>query len=143
MAGEPTEGTALPPLVLIVDDVDHGREICAEYLEFRGFRVATAVDGAEALDKAFSLLPDVILMDLSLPVIDGWEATRRLKKDARTKEIPVIALTAHALASAHDSAKEAGCDSVVTKPCLPKDLEAEVRRQLEARDGTAGGRRGS
>jgi two-component system cell cycle response regulator DivK len=142
MAVEP-EGTALPPLVLIVDDVDHGREICAEYLEFRGFRVATAVDGSEALDKAFALLPDVILMDLSLPVIDGWEATRRLKKDERTKEIPVIALTAHALASAHDSAKEAGCDSVVTKPCLPKDLEAEVRRQLEARDGTAGGRRGS
>jgi two-component system cell cycle response regulator DivK len=142
MAVEP-EGTALPPLVLIVDDVDHGREICAEYLEFRGFRVATAVDGSEALDKAFALLPDVILMDLSLPVIDGWEATRRLKKDERTKEIPVIALTAHALASAHDSAKEAGCDSVVTKPCLPKDLEAEVRRQLQARDGTAGGRRGS
>jgi two-component system cell cycle response regulator DivK len=142
MAVEP-EGTALPPLVLIVDDVDHGREICAEYLEFRGFRVATAVDGSEALDKAFALLPDVILMDLSLPVIDGWEATRRLKKDERTKEIPVIALTAHALASAHDSAKAAGCNSVVTKPCLPKDLEAEVRRQLEARDGTAGGRRGS
>ena len=131
------------PLVLVVDDMEDGREICAEYLEFRGFRVATAVDGSEALDKAFALLPDVILMDLSLPVIDGWEATRRLKKDERTKEIPVIALTAHALASAHDSAKEAGCDSVVTKPCLPKDLEAEVRRQLQARDGTAGGRRGS
>lgn len=141
MAGKSTDGTALPPLVLVVDDVDHGREICAEYLEFRGFRVATAVDGAEALDKAFELLPDVILMDLSLPVIDGWEATRRLKKDERTKEIPVIALTAHALASAHESAKEAGCDSVVTKPCLPKDLEAEVRRQLAGREGTAGGRR--
>jgi CheY-like chemotaxis protein len=121
-----------PPLVLIVDDVDHGREICAEYLEFRGFRVATAADGQEALDKAFTLIPDVILMDLSLPVIDGWEATRRLKKDERTKEIPVIALTAHALASAHDRAMEAGCDSVVTKPCLPRDLEAEVRRQLGA-----------
>jgi two-component system, cell cycle response regulator DivK len=132
---EPTAGTD-SPLVLIVDDVDHGREICAEYLEFRGFRIATAADGAEALDKAFALLPDVILMDLSLPVIDGWEATRRLKKDERTKSIPVIALTAHALASAHDSAKEAGCDSVVTKPCLPKDLEAEVRRQLEAKGRT-------
>jgi len=123
-----------PPLVLIVDDVDHGREICAEYLEFRGFRVATAADGQEALDKAFELIPDVILMDLSLPVIDGWEATLRLKKDERTKEIPVIALTAHALASAHDRAMEAGCDSVVTKPCLPRDLEAEVRRQLGAHE---------
>lgn len=121
------------PLVLVVDDVAHGREIFAEYLEFRGFRVATAADGLEALDKAFELLPDVILMDLSLPQLDGWEATRRLKGDDRTKTIPVIALTAHALASAHDKAMAAGCDSVVTKPCIPKDLEAEVRRQLAAR----------
>lgn len=139
MSGDPTTD-ALPPLVLIVDDVDHGREICSEYLEFRGFRVATAADGQEALDKAFELLPDVILMDLSLPKIDGWEATRRLKNDDRTRAIPVVALTAHALASAHDKAKEAGCDSVVTKPCLPKDLEAEVRRQLAGRDAAAGRR---
>jgi two-component system, cell cycle response regulator DivK len=121
------------PLVLVVDDVAHGREIFAEYLEFRGFRVATAVDGLEALDKAFELLPDVILMDLSLPQLDGWEATKRLKSDDRTRTIPIIALTAHALASAHDKAMAAGCDSVVTKPCIPKDLEAEVRRQLAAR----------
>ena len=121
------------PLVLVVDDVDHGREIFAEYLEYRGFRVATAADGLEALDKAFELRPDVILMDLSLPGIDGWEATRRLKQDERTRHIPIIALTAHALASAHDRAREVGCDAVVTKPCLPKDLELEVRRQLEGR----------
>ena len=126
---------AIPPLVLVVDDVAHGREIFAEYLEFRGFRVATAADGLEALDKAFELLPDVILMDLSLPGLDGWEATKRLKGDDRTRAIPIIALTAHALASAHDKAKAAGCDSVVTKPCIPKDLEAEVRRQLAARSG--------
>jgi two-component system, cell cycle response regulator DivK len=121
------------PLVLVVDDVAHGREIFAEYLEFRGFRVATAADGLEALDKAFELLPDVILMDLSLPQLDGWEATKRLKSDDRTRTIPIIALTAHALASAHDKAMAAGCDSVVTKPCIPRDLEAEVRRQLAAR----------
>lgn len=121
------------PLVLVVDDVAHGREIFAEYLEFRGFRVATAADGLEALDKAFELLPDIILMDLSLPQLDGWEATKRLKGDDRTKTIPIIALTAHALASAHDKAMAAGCDSVVTKPCIPRDLEAEVRRQLAAR----------
>jgi two-component system, cell cycle response regulator DivK len=133
MSHETDTPAALPPLVLIVDDVDHGREICSEYLEFRGFRVATAADGQEALDKAFELLPDVILMDLSLPKIDGWEATRRLKQDERTRAIPVVALTAHALASAHEKAMQAGCDSVVTKPCLPKDLEAEVRRQLEGR----------
>jgi len=133
---EQTEPPALiPPLVLVVDDVAHGREIFAEYLEFRGFRVATAADGLEALDKAFELRPDVILMDLSLPELDGWEATKRLKSDDRTRTIPVIALTAHALASAHDRAMAAGCDSVVTKPCVPKDLEAEVRRQLAARSG--------
>jgi two-component system cell cycle response regulator DivK len=125
------------PLVLVVDDVAHGREIFAEYLEFRGFRVATAEDGIEAMEKAFELRPDVILMDLSLPGIDGWEATRRLKQDERTSTIPIIALTAHALASAHDRAMEVGCDAVVTKPCIPKDLEAEVRRQLALRSGRA------
>ncbi|HKV08304.1 MAG TPA: response regulator [Thermoanaerobaculia bacterium] len=128
-----SEGETLPPLVLVVDDVAHGREIFAEYLEFRGFRVATAADGQEAIDRAFELQPDVILMDLSLPRIDGWEATRRLKQDERTAAIPIIALTAHALAAAHDKAKEVGCNAVVTKPCLPRDLEQEVRRQLEAR----------
>ena len=131
------ETPGMPPLVLVVDDVAHGREIFAEYLEFRGFRVATAEDGIEAMEKAFDLRPDVILMDLSLPGIDGWEATRRLKQDERTRGIPIIALTAHALASAHDRAKEVGCDAVVTKPCIPKDLEAEVRRQLAVRDGRA------
>jgi two-component system cell cycle response regulator DivK len=121
------------PLVLVVDDVDHGREIFAEYLEFRGFRVATAADGLEAIEKTHELRPDVILMDLSLPGIDGWEATRRLKQDPSTKDIPIIALTAHALESAHAKARAAGCNAVVTKPCLPKDLEQEVRRQLASR----------
>ena len=122
------------PLVLVVDDVPDGREICAEYLAFRGYDVATAEDGQEALDKTASLLPDVILMDLSLPGIDGWEATRRLKQDARTKHIRIIALTAHALPSAHERARAAGCDVVVTKPVLPEDLVLEVQRQLAARD---------
>ena len=113
----------LAPLVLVVDDVAHGREIFAEYLEFRGFRVATAADGLEALDKAFELLPDIILMDLSLPQLDGWEATRRLKGDDRTKTIPVIALTAHAMANDRDKALEAGCDDYDTKPIeLPRLL---------------------
>jgi CheY-like chemotaxis protein len=124
-----------PALVLVVDDVADGREICAEYLTFRKYRVATAADGLEALAKAFELVPDVILMDLSLPELDGWEATRRLKNDERTRHIPIIALTAHALKSAHDEAVAAGCDAVVTKPVMPRDLEAEVRRLLET-DGT-------
>ena len=124
--------TELPPLVLVVDDMVDGREICAEYLSFRGYRVATAADGHEALAKAFELLPHMILMDLSLPGIDGWEVTRRLKRDDRTRAIPVIALTAHALPSARDEALAAGCDAVVTKPCLPKELEAAVRRQIDS-----------
>jgi two-component system, cell cycle response regulator DivK len=120
------------PLVLVVDDYDDAREMYAESLLVSGFRVAEAADGAQAVELARTLSPDVILMDLSLPGIDGWEATRRLKQDERTRDIPVIALTAHALASAHEKAREVGCSAVVTKPCLPKELEQEVRRQLAA-----------
>jgi two-component system cell cycle response regulator DivK len=121
------------PLVLVVDDMEDGREICAEYLTYCKYRVATAEDGLEALAKADELLPDVILMDLSLPRLDGWEATRRLKSSDRTRHIPVIALTAHALMDAKNTALEAGCDAVVIKPCLPKELEVEIRRLLESR----------
>ncbi len=78
------------PLVLVVDDFEAGRDLVAEYLGFRGYDVATAADGAEGLEKAAELLPDAILMDLSLPVIDGWEATRRLRADERTRGIRVI-----------------------------------------------------
>ena len=118
------------PLVLVVDDFRDGREMYAEYLSQAGFRVAEARNGNEAVAQARSLKPDLILMDLSLPGMDGWEATRILKADPRTRHIRVIALTAHALASYAESALAAGCDGVVTKPCLPPDLAAEVRRQL-------------
>jgi CheY-like chemotaxis protein len=125
------EGTK--PLVLVVDDYQDAREMYAEYLEFSGFRVAEAANGAEALDKAFALLPDVILMDLSLPIIDGWEATRRLKSDDRTKAIPVVALTGHALAGEATGDQQVKCDSFVIKPCLPDTLVAEVKKVLAAR----------
>jgi two-component system cell cycle response regulator DivK len=118
------------PLILVVDDYEDAREMYAEYLRFCGFRVAEARNGNEALDQAFTLMPDLILMDLSLPGMDGWEATRQLKADERTKNIPVVALTGHALAGASEGAKKAGCDSFVTKPCLPDDLVVEVRRML-------------
>jgi two-component system, cell cycle response regulator DivK len=121
------------PLVLVVDDYQDAREMYAEYLEFSGFRVAEASNGAEALDKAFALLPDVILMDLSLPVIDGWEATRRLKADDRTKAIPVVALTGHALAGEATGDQQVKCDAFVIKPCLPDTLVAEVKKVLAAR----------
>ena len=120
------------PLILVVDDYDDAREMYAEYLQFCGFRVAEARNGNEALDQAFTLKPDLILMDLSLPGMDGWEATRQLKADERTRHIPVVALTGHALAGASEGAKRAGCDSFVTKPCLPDDLVVEVRRMLNA-----------
>jgi CheY-like chemotaxis protein len=116
--------------VLVVDDFEDNREMFAEYLELSGFQVAQAVTGLEALDRAFELVPDVILMDLSLPDLDGWEATRRLKADPRTQHVPVIALSGHALADHAREAKEAGCDAFLTKPCLPEALIAEVRRQL-------------
>ena len=120
------------PLILVVDDYQDAREMYAEYLQFSGFRVAEARNGNEAVDQAFALKPDLILMDLSLPGMDGWEATRRLKADASTRHIPIVALTGHALAGASEGAKKAGCDSFVTKPCLPDDLVVEVRRMLES-----------
>ena len=125
-----TEQTS--PLILVVDDYQDAREMYAEYLQFSGFRVAEARNGNEAVEKAFELRPDLILMDLSLPGKDGWEATRELKSDDRTRHIPVVALTGHALAGASEGAKKAGCDSFVTKPCLPDDLVVEVRRMLSA-----------
>ena len=120
------------PLILVVDYYQDAREMYAEYLQFSGFRVAEARNGNEAVEQAFALKPDLILMDLSLPGMDGWEATRRLKADDRTKHIPIVALTGHALAGASEGAKKAGCDSFVTKPCLPDDLVVEVRRMLGA-----------
>jgi two-component system, cell cycle response regulator DivK len=118
------------PLILVVDDYQDAREMYAEYLQFSGFRVAEAKNGNEAVEQAFALKPDLILMDLSLPGMDGWEATRRLKGDDSTRHIPIVALTGHALAGASEGAKKAGCDSFVTKPCLPDDLVVEVRRML-------------
>src|SRR4029450_9484914 len=118
------------PLILVVDDYQDAREMYAEYLQFSGFRVAEARNGNEAVEQAFALLPDLILMDLSLPGMDGWEATRVLKADSRTKNIPWGALTGPARAGSSEGAKKAGCDSFVTKPCLPDDLVVEVRRML-------------
>ena len=122
--------TASGPLVLIVDDFQDNREMYAIFLEHSGYRVAEAANGFEALERAFELGPDVIVMDLSLPGLDGWEATRRLKADTRTKHIPVLALTSHALGGFSEGAKAAGCDGFVTKPCLPDQLVSEIRTLL-------------
>lgn len=119
------------PLVLIVDDARDGRESCADYLSFRGYAVAMAEDGEEALDMTRDLLPDVILMDISLPRMDGLEATSLLKRDDKTRDIPVIAVTAHALHDTRDEALAAGCSDVVTKPYEPRELETAIRDVLE------------
>jgi two-component system cell cycle response regulator DivK len=119
------------PRVLLVDDYPDAREMYTEYLEFSGFDVVEAGNGMEALQRAVDTTPDIILMDLSLPVMDGWEATRRLKADKCTASIPVVALTGHALADISEGAKKAGCDAFVTKPCLPEDLVREIRRILD------------
>jgi len=118
------------PLVLVVDDFQDNREMYAEFLAYQGFRVIQAANGVEALDQAFTNRPDIIIMDLSLPVMDGWEATRRLKADQRTHGIPVVALTGHAMHGHSKGAMEAGCDSFVAKPCLPDQLVAEIRKML-------------
>jgi two-component system cell cycle response regulator DivK len=120
------------PLVLVVEDYQDAREMYAAYLQFSGFDVAEASNGLEAIDKTLELLPDIVLMDLALPRMDGWEATRRLKNDERTRHIPIVALTGHALAGHAEGAREAGCDAFVTKPCLPDALVAEIRRLLDA-----------
>jgi CheY-like chemotaxis protein len=118
------------PVVLLVDDYPDAREMYAEYLEFSGFDIVQAGNGVEAIARAHDSHPDVILMDLSLPVMDGWEATRRLKADDQTKTIPVLAVTGHALTGVSNDAKNAGCDGFITKPCLPEDLVAEIRKVL-------------
>jgi len=124
------------PRVLLVDDYPDAREMYTEYLEFSGFEVIGAGNGLEALQRAVDASPDIILMDLSLPVMDGWEATRRLNADNRTAAIPVVALTGHALAGISEGAKKAGCYAFVTKPCLPEDLVREIRKILDAADAS-------
>lgn len=114
--------------VLIVDDYPDAREMYSEYLRFSGYDVVEAGDGNEALQRAFETSPDIILMDLSLPIMDGWEATRRLKADARTAAIPVVVLTGRPLAD--EARGKAHYDAYVTKPCLPEDLVAEIRSVL-------------
>ena len=120
------------PLVLLAEDFEDARELYRDYLEFSGFSVKTANNGREAIDQAVALQPDIILMDASMPVLDGWQATRTLKADPATKHIPILALTAHAFDDARREAKAVGCDGFVTKPCLPDDLVAKIRAVLDA-----------
>ncbi len=122
---------AAPSHVLVVDDYDDGREMYAEFLELAGYRVSQAKDGAEALRKASDLLPDIILMDLSLPDIDGSDVARRLRKDPRTRQIPLVVVTGYAPESVQSETLQ--YDAFVTKPCPPDALVDEVARLLALR----------
>jgi two-component system, cell cycle response regulator DivK len=110
--------------ILIVEDNEMNRDMLSRRLARRGYQVAIAVDGEEGVVAAKAAIPDLILMDMSLPVVDGWEATRRLKADPLTRAIPVIGLTAHAMAGDREKVIEAGCDDYDTKPVeLPRLLQ--------------------
>ena len=119
------------PLILLAEDFEDARELYRDYLEFSGYSVKTVNNGREAIDQAVALQPDIILMDASMPVLDGWQATRELKSNPATQHIPVLALTAHAFDDARKEAKDVGCDGFVTKPCLPDDLVTRVRAVLD------------
>ena len=121
--------------ILLVEDQEMNRDMLSRRLRKRGYEVAIAVDGAEGVEKARSEAPDLILMDMSLPVMDGWEATRTLKADGATRSIPVVALTAHAMTSDREKALEAGCDAYETKPVeLPRLIET-MEKLLEQSGG--------
>ena len=122
------------PLVLIVEDQSELRQLYAEQFSISGFDVIEAGNGADAIEHTTTHVPDVVLMDLSLPVVDGWEATRRLKNDSRTAHIPVVALTAHDGSGELQRATRAGCDWFVPKPCPPDALITEVRRVIATRN---------
>lgn len=123
-------------LVLIADDSLDAREVYAAYLSYAGFGVYTAPDGEAAVNIAIQVRPDIIVMDLSMPKLDGVAATQRLKKHPHTRHIPVIMLTGFALGTVEQDALRAGVDVFLTKPCLPEVLEEHVRRRLKA-PGTA------
>ena len=116
--------------ILLVEDNEMNRDMLSRRLERKGFQVAIAIDGQQGVEMAAADLPALILMDMSLPVLDGWEATRRIKADERTRHIPVIALTAHAMQGDEIKAREAGCDDYDTKPVeLPRLLD-KIQAQL-------------
>ena len=116
--------------ILLVEDNEMNRDMLSRRLKRRGYEVSIAVDGAEGLKMATSEAPDLVLMDMSLPVMDGWEATRKIKADPVTKSIPVIALTAHAMSGDREKALSAGCDDYDTKPIELPRLLTKIRTFL-------------
>ena len=123
--------------ILLVEDNEMNRDMLSRRLERKGFEVMLAMDGQQGVEMAASRAPDLVLMDMSLPVLDGWEATRRLKASPATAGIPVIALTAHAMSSDRDKALQAGCDEYETKPIELPRLLAKIAALLGGAAGAA------
>jgi CheY-like chemotaxis protein len=118
------------PRILLVEDNEMNRDMLSRRLQRRGFDVLTATDGEAAVSATAAERPDLVLMDMSLPVIDGWEATRRIKADSSTRAIPIIALTAHAMASDRERSIAAGCDDYDTKPIDLPRLVSKIEKLL-------------
>lgn len=125
-------GTDREKTVLLVEDNEDNLTVYRTILEHVGYRVIEARDGEQGVERARSGHPDMILMDVSIPKIDGWEATRRIKGDEATREIPVVALTAHALEEDRERARAAGCNGYLAKPVEPRRVLEEVRRLIGA-----------
>ena len=123
--------------LLLVEDNEMNRDMLSRRLIRRGFQMVFAMDGQQGVDLARSERPDIILMDMSLPVIDGWEATRRVKADDATRSVPVIGLTAHAMAGDREKAIEAGCDDYDTKPVERDRLIGKIERLLGSAEDEA------
>lgn len=119
------------PKILLVEDNEMNRDVLSRLLQRQGFEIVYATAGDTGIEMALSETPDLILMDMSLPVIDGWEATRRIKANLATCRIPIIALTAHAMATDRDDAMTAGCDDYDTKPVEMPRLLGKINRLLE------------
>jgi CheY-like chemotaxis protein len=118
------------PLVLVTEDVTDARELFQFFLEAEGFEVVTASNGREAVARAQEISPDVVVMDLSMPVMDGFSATEELKNNALTKDIPVVALSGHVMPQHKSRAREAGCDTMLPKPSPLGDVAAKIRGML-------------
>ena len=121
------------PRILLVEDNEMNRDMLSRRLVRNGYEVSVAIDGQQGVDMALSERPDLILMDMSLPVIDGWEATRRVRANDVTRQIPVIALTAHAMAGDREKAIEAGCDDYDTKPVEITRLLGKIAALLKTK----------
>jgi CheY-like chemotaxis protein len=142
-AEPPSSDPLSAPLVLVVDDVADNRDMYAEYMRLSGYRVVTACTAEEAFTRMAVEVPALIVMDLALPGLDGWEATRRIKSDARTRHVPVLIVTGYAMPDHLDRAMKVGADAVLTKPCIPDELREQVRSLLRAEMARSGRRRKS